>query len=112
LVTLQLRSSDAAFPSTTISSGDFVRIKLAGEKDDDEIISGVVYRMYNNKLIVALEDDLPRYPLFGDTAVVIKLANNITYTRHMQVLKKLGDIDLDRSNRLIRVLFGAETPRF
>ncbi len=100
-------------PSTRIRPGDIVKVRSdldGSEKPAAAALTAVVYRLTPRRLTLALDSyqqDLSHGPLRLD-----RVANDTTYKRLRDVLDQLLRYRGGPADRLRKVLFGAEEPRF
>mmetsp|Transcript_18952 Transcript_18952/g.52864 ORF Transcript_18952/g.52864 Transcript_18952/m.52864 type:complete len:800 (-) Transcript_18952:678-3077(-) len=85
-----------------------------GEPSCDALAEGLVYRVKDGSIIVAV-DELPEEGLDAPLRLE-KLANEVTYKRYQETLRKLtvagSKTAGDGSSRLADVVFGHATPEF
>ena len=101
-------------PPSRIRPGDIVSVRAERTSMEQPAaaatLTGVVYRLTPRRLTLALDSfhhDLPEAPLRLD-----RVANDVTYQRLRDVLKHLLGYRGGPADRLRKVLFGAEEPRF
>ncbi|ORX35634.1 putative DNA helicase [Kockovaella imperatae] len=121
--------TDVNLPPHTFRNGDPVRIethvsnqgkgKKKKEEDEDQAVEGIVYRVSQEKIVVAVdgakEVDLP------ERLRLLKLANTVTFDRMDKTMLRLSKAIIPDSSvptpdtpnlSLIEVLLGIETPRW
>ncbi|KAJ3300816.1 hypothetical protein HK104_000009 [Borealophlyctis nickersoniae] len=110
-----------ALPSHKFRVGDIVGLdehvsgrQEKGKKTDAAKVtgkvSGVVYRVTDQTITLALKYDLPDE--LQDRCRLSKLANNITYERMKDAMTALKSRHFEPTSGLVRVLFGLQKPVF
>ncbi|KAL8829106.1 MAG: hypothetical protein Q9191_002209 [Dirinaria sp. TL-2023a] len=103
----------------SIRTGDIVRVgqqPKGNEKKKEKSslegkgVDGVVVRVNQQSLQVALDNQEDDIEGFGGRLWVVKLANEVTYKRMNQIMEKLRDMEERDRTTLTRVLFGLESP--
>jgi len=102
-------------PASKMSPSDVVEIRQH-KGDGAPIVEGVVFRMDDSSITVAV-DDLPDDAALDVPLRVVRLANEVTYKRlreTLDVLSRGADIDPERfpGAALADVLFGRRDPAF
>ncbi|KAL8907672.1 MAG: hypothetical protein Q9171_005765 [Xanthocarpia ochracea] len=104
-----------------IRVGDIVRVgqqPKGGEKKaekksmEDKGLEGVVVRLGQKAVQVALDKEGDEGDGLGGRLWVVKLANDVTYKRMNQTMEKLKRTEEKDHSILMRVLFGLDTPTF
>ncbi|KAJ2629178.1 hypothetical protein H4R22_003477, partial [Coemansia sp. RSA 1290] len=111
VLTLEAPVAGAALAPTSLRVGDIVGMQSAGASNGSEQLGGVIWRLSDTKLTVALNSaDAQVPPEWHERCTVVKLASDVTHTRVLRALRDLKA--LPKPPPLHAVLFDKEEPRF
>ncbi|KAI5818348.1 P-loop containing nucleoside triphosphate hydrolase protein [Pyronema omphalodes] len=117
-------TTDGKLTSHGLRSGDIVRIEeqpggAAKKKEKTELkekgVEGVVHRVFENKLVIAIgkDDDTGVEALVtsGKRLWAVKMSNEVTWRRMVKCMETLKDMgEKGTEDELTRVLFGKSSP--
>ncbi|CAL4117470.1 unnamed protein product, partial [Meganyctiphanes norvegica] len=104
---------DATLPANTFSSGDIVGVYECGAGIGKQLTTGVVIRISQYNIKVALDDDADELDSLEDDKQLRlhKLANDVTYRRIKRALGDLDSLVRGPAAHVASVLFGETEPR-
>lgn len=80
----------SSFSAHTIKVGDIVRIEEGAPAGDAASVSGVVYKVKEDAIEVALRDDIHEDVKPFDWVRIVKMANEVAYERQLEALRLLA----------------------
>ena len=110
------KDGEPLLPQHGFHSGDIVALRESGgssshKPDDAHGLRGLVYRVYDTKVVIAVDadssDDVSDGPLR-----MFKVANDVTYKRYRKAMHTLREYTNGPAERVRAVLFGRATPYF
>jgi len=111
------KDGEPLLPQHGFHSGDIVVLRESGgsssaqKPDDTTGLRGLVYRVYDTKVTVAVDADLSDE--VGDGLLrMFKVANDVTYKRYRKAMHTLREYTHGPAERVRAVLFGKATPHF
>jgi superfamily I DNA and/or RNA helicase len=114
LVTLQNRGATAVLPAHSLSQHDIVRIRPMKDNQESTSVEGVIYKLLEGSVTVAVDDDGTGLDeLLGVPVKVEKIANHVTYKRLSWTLDELAKQEHRGSDcGAYEVLFNGREPRY
>jgi superfamily I DNA and/or RNA helicase len=111
------KDGEPLLPQNGFHSGDIIVLRESGRAntsqrpDESSGLRGLIYRVYETKITVAVDADASDE--VGDGLLrMFKVANDVTYKRYRQVMHALREYAHGPAERVRAVLFGSATPHF